>query len=101
MIFREKMKSSLFAKAISLALIVSFSLYNVGFALPEAEIKAPEIAPDSGPLSVEDIGIAIDAGTVKSKFSGTTGKVIVHIQDAHCNFEAQSNISSMLEKLNQ
>ena len=55
-------------------------------------------------VSVEDIMANPDAvaipkelGLIKSKFAGNAGKLIIHIQDAHCNFEAQSNIVSMLE----
>ncbi|MFC1480054.1 hypothetical protein ACFL5Y_01245, partial [Candidatus Omnitrophota bacterium] len=50
-------------------------------------------------LSVNDIGISIDAGTIKSRYLGENGKTIVHIQDAHCNYEAQSNINKILDQL--
>ena len=92
-------KNSFIFKTISITLIVAFSLYNTSYATAEKDALAPSVLSTEAPLSVEDIGIAIDAGTIKSKFSGDTGKVIVHIQDAHCNFEAQSNINKMLDQL--
>jgi phosphomannomutase len=101
MLFLEKIKGTLAARTVAIALIVSFSLYNVGFALPEAEIAPPDIASETGPLSADDISVAIDSGSIRSKYDGNSGKLIVHIQDAHCNFEAQSNISKMLEQLSR
>lgn len=91
-------KSTLF-KSISLLLALTFSFYNVSFAVPKEDIGVPTSVSPSEVLSVDDIGIAIDSGTIKSKHSGNSGKVIVHIQDAHCNYEAQSNINKMLDQL--
>ncbi|MBD3295810.1 MAG: hypothetical protein GF392_00395, partial [Candidatus Omnitrophica bacterium] len=88
-------RRSLFCRIISVALVFAFSFYNVSFAV-ETPIKAPEVSEMRKPLSIDDIGIAIDAATVKSRYQGDSGKVIVHIQDAHCNFEAQSNITKVL-----
>ncbi|MBU1895179.1 MAG: hypothetical protein KJ983_05150, partial [Candidatus Omnitrophica bacterium] len=99
-------KKSRLLKTISFLLVFAFSFYSVSYAIPSpltakdftatqtagAEISVPNV-------SVDDIGIAIDSGTIKSKYSGSTGKVIVHIQDAHCNFEAQSNINKILDQV--
>ncbi|MFH1878404.1 MAG: hypothetical protein ABH883_06330 [Candidatus Omnitrophota bacterium] len=95
-------KKNFFLKAISVFMIFAFSLSNVSFAATE-EVQNPPEKTDvrSEPLNVEDIGIAIDAGTIKSKYSGDKNKVIIHIQDAHCNFEAQTNINKMLDQLNK
>ena len=98
-----KFKKSFFTKATSIFLALTFCFYNVSFAAVEkdpvqSEVIVQEVV-EQGPLSVEDIGIAIDSGTVKSKFSGDTGKVIIHIQDAHCNYEAQNNINKILDQL--
>ncbi len=40
-------------------------------------------------------------GHIKDIYKGSTGKdtVIVHIQDAHCNYDAQTNISNILAEL--
>jgi hypothetical protein len=38
-------------------------------------------------------------GTIIETYNGTNGKLIVHIQDAHVNYEAQKNLSGILESL--
>ncbi len=98
-----KFKNSLLGKIVSLTLVAAFSLYNcdIGAAMTETDLKTPEVMPDAAPFCIDDIGIAIDVGTVRSSFRGNSGKTIVHIQDAHCNFEAQSNISRILEQLSR
>jgi phosphomannomutase len=98
-----KLKNSFLGKVVAVSLIAAFSLYgcDMSFAMTAAEIASSDVVSPADVLSVEDIGIAIDAGTIRSKFSGDTGKTIIHIQDAHCNFEAQSNISRILEQLSK
>ena len=98
MITRD-IKRSLAFKAISLFMVFAFSFYSTGFAVTD-DIVGSSSGPVEEQISgVEDIGIAIDAGTVKSRYSGGTEKVIVHIQDAHCNYEAQSNINKILDQV--
>jgi phosphomannomutase len=99
----SQFKNSFFTKTVAIILVAAFSFYNcdISLAMPDAEIKVPDVMAEASMLSVEDIGIALDAGTVRSKFTGQTGRTIVHIQDAHCNFEAQSNISRILEQLSK
>lgn len=93
-------KKSLVLKVISLFLVFAFSMYNVGFALTEEDLGPPSDMPQvKEVLTAEDVGISIDSGMVKSKFDGTKGKMVVHIQDAHCNYEAQSNINKILNQL--
>lgn len=98
MIFRGMKRTGL-AKTVSILLIFAFSLYGTSFAALEKETEPPVEVDVSAPISVEEVGIAIDAGTIKSKFQGTSGKTVIHIQDAHCNFEAQGNINKMLDQL--
>ena len=76
-------------------------------AQPKAEQKAEEIAePD-----ISDYPVALDPadpssitvpsmyGTIIDSYKGTNGKLIVHIQDAHANYEAQKNIAGIIESL--
>ncbi|HNX90388.1 MAG TPA: hypothetical protein PKG81_00845, partial [Candidatus Omnitrophota bacterium] len=95
-------RKSILGKVINLFLVFTFSCYGVVFATPVAEVKtdAPAVVKTATPadVSVEDIGVAIDCGTVKDRYKGKNDKVIIHIQDAHCNFEAQSNINKMLDQ---
>lgn len=97
-----KLKKSLFFKTVNLVLVFAFSFCNVNIAEARKIVSAPAVADielSVPAVRVEDIGVAIDAGSVKSKYSGSSGKVIIHIQDAHCNFEAQSNINKILGQL--
>jgi hypothetical protein len=94
-------KKPIFLKAVSLVLLFTFLFYNVSFAATEEGTPAPADIEEKKELTIDDIGIAIDAGMVKSKFKGESDKIIVHIQDAHCNYEAQSNITKILEQLSK
>lgn len=88
----------IFRKTISVFVILTFLLSNIAFALPaKSNIELPKnnetiATPDS-------VVVPRDFGLVKSKFNGNSGKLIIHIQDAHCNYEAQSNIVKILEGL--
>ena len=98
MIIRD-LKRSLTFKAISLFMVFAFSFYSTGFAVTDDIVGSGSDAALTRIEGVQDIGIAIDSGTVKSRYSGGTEKVIVHIQDAHCNYEAQSNINKILDQV--
>src|SRR3989338_8900781 len=78
----------LFNKIITYLLIHAFLFSNIAFALPQeklADSTKQEIITDP-----EKIVIPRDAGIVKSKYIGKGGRLVIHSQDAHCNFEAQS-----------
>ena len=90
--FRKKR----FVKILSLLLIQAFLFYNTGFATVD------RISPSSSqnhPVSTKDICISRDMGTIKDVYDGEDGKLVIHIQDAHCNYEAQTNIARILEHL--
>ena len=57
-------------RTVSLFLVLTFSVYNVAFAIPEQD--APTAADVNSILSVDDIGIAIDTGSIKSRYDGST-----------------------------
>ncbi|KJJ85483.1 hypothetical protein OMAG_000649, partial [Candidatus Omnitrophus magneticus] len=92
---------------------MAFSFYNsggVGFAAEAVKdaantatiVEAAPAVVEVYPINnVNDIGIAIDSGTIKSRYQGNTDKVIIHIQDAHCNYEAQDNINKILDQLSK
>lgn len=89
-------------KAVAVFVIQAFILSGAAFAVPTTATtdegfkleKQKEVISDP-----EKIIIPREAGLIKSKFAGKGGKLIVHIQDAHCNFEAQSNIAKIIETL--
>ena len=93
------LRKSYFMKVVSVVLTLTFLSMNSAFAIPERDINSPIETITAKDVSVEDIGIAIDCGTIKSTFNGGNKKIIVHIQDAHCNFEAQSNINKILDQV--
>ena len=45
------------------------------------------------------IRISPELAKVQESYQGKTKKLIIHIQDAHCHYEAQKKISQVLEKL--
>ena len=45
------------------------------------------------------IKISPELAKVQESYQGKTKKLIIHIQDAHCHYEAQKKISQVLEKL--
>ncbi len=97
--FGEGMKKTLLFKLATFFVLFTFSFYSIGYTVPENKVTAPEVQEITDKLTVEDIGVALDYGIVKEKFEGKTDKIIIHIQDAHCNYEAQHNINKMLDQL--
>ncbi|MFA4991685.1 MAG: hypothetical protein WC569_03800 [Candidatus Omnitrophota bacterium] len=70
----------------------------------EAEIE-PAIEEDMDMAGTADeidpyeIYIPEEYGTIIESSRGTNGKLIIHIQDAHANYEAQMNLANILESL--
>lgn len=87
-------------KTIALLLALSVVFSNIVFADTPKNIalvakKQVKITTDP-----ERIIIPRDYGLVKSRYTAKDSKkLVIHIQDAHCNYEAQSNIIKILECL--
>ncbi|MDD5439977.1 MAG: hypothetical protein PHS37_07310, partial [Candidatus Omnitrophica bacterium] len=96
--FLSSFRYSKMAKVFALLVVQSFVFYNVSFASVNQTPPAPEAA-QAAPAkpTIDTIGLSKDIGTIKAKHAGANGKLILHIQDAHCNYEAQTNISKILE----
>ncbi|MBN2453480.1 MAG: hypothetical protein JXB40_04385 [Candidatus Omnitrophica bacterium] len=94
-------KHSIFAKAICLVVAQAFIFSSVCLAVPAADNNTPADTSKKieSVLTADNIVIPKDCGIIKSRFTGKSGKLIVHIQDAHCNYEAQSNIAKIIENL--
>ncbi len=81
------------------------SFYKLAISL----VSAVQIVFLSGPvlaitsLSVKTLQVPQEYGIVKEVFENkpreSNGKIIIHIQDAHCNYEAQKNMAQMLDYL--
>jgi len=86
--------------AVSVLTALIFLLPTPLFAASKNVFAANKTAKAKKSVTdISDIKIPEDIGFVKDSFQGNAGMLIVHIQDAHCNFEAQTNISKILETL--
>ncbi|NQT75984.1 MAG: hypothetical protein HQ566_05635 [Candidatus Omnitrophica bacterium] len=63
------------------------------------ETQTPASTTSESELDPQTIEIPEQYGTVIETHRGTNGRLIVHIQDAHCNYEAQINEANILESL--
>jgi len=95
---RMSRAGGLFTKAISIFVAATFALSSISFALPE-DRKLTTPTHEELVTNPDKIIIPRELGLVKSKFIGNEGRLVIHIQDAHCNYEAQTNIAKMLENL--
>ena len=89
-------------KILSIILLHAFLRYNIAFAAVDKTPPSPEKAHTVQEASIDNIGVPKDIGSVKTRYKGKDGKkLVIHIQDAHCNYEAQTNISKILENLSK
>lgn len=95
-------KNKNFFRIISLFLLQTFIFYNISFAVTDKIPSNPQNDEASSKVVlINDIGISKDVGTIRNKYTGKEGRLIIHIQDAHCNYEAQTNISKILKNLSK
>lgn len=102
-------KKTYFRKIISGIIISVFLFNNPSQAILSDALKPSNTnyqdatnLPVSSQIVVPDpesIIIGDNIGNIKEVFKGENSKLIVNIQDAHCNFEAQTNISNILAVL--
>jgi len=85
-------------KCLSLILAQCFLFYSICYGTIERQAPPDSKVPQEL-LTPEAVGLSKNIGTIKSKYQGKNGKLIIHIQDAHCNYEAQTNIAKILEHL--
>ncbi|MDD3906312.1 MAG: hypothetical protein PHS46_07300 [Candidatus Omnitrophica bacterium] len=91
-------RNKLITKIISLVVIQSFILSSISFAaITKDKSKAPKITPIAA--TADNVTVEKDFGIIKSRFAGNSNKLVINIQDAHCNYEAQTNIVNILEGL--
>ncbi|MBU1128939.1 MAG: hypothetical protein KKE01_07695, partial [Candidatus Omnitrophica bacterium] len=82
---------------------IGIGLLNEAWAAttPSALLSAGpnRVGGPSASFNGEDIRnfvLPYSLGKVNDKWEGSSGKVVVHIQDAHCNYSAQHSISDMI-----
>ncbi|MBU1864631.1 MAG: hypothetical protein KKH94_13305 [Candidatus Omnitrophica bacterium] len=74
------MKTKLFFKVISLSITFIFTVTTIAWSAP----------------SVYTINVPEEEGKVIQRYKGEGDKVIVHVQDAHVNSEAQFNLAKII-----
>jgi hypothetical protein len=84
---------------ISLVVVQSFIFSSISFAADSIQNKLAIPQAKQSIISPDNIVIEKDYGLIKSRFLGNSNKLIINIQDAHCNYEAQTNIINILETL--
>jgi len=87
--------SSKLLKLIALVVVLCFTTTTVGWSTP------PVSVPITKPIQKLNISIPEEFGSIRESFQGEGSKIIVHIQDAHANYEAQSNIRNLLDYLSR
>ena len=95
----------LVALTVAFCFLVSYTASDVQAAVDVG--NDPFVLQEAGPgskfavLDVETFTIPSHLGEVRYSFKGDGDRVVVHMQDAHCNYFAQSKISEIINFLNQ
>nr|MBU1328907.1 hypothetical protein [Candidatus Omnitrophota bacterium] len=88
---------------VSLGCIFGVSLCYAESIWEKQQKASQEATPDAttstSSIVLNEITIPSQYGSIIETHEGTNGKLIVHIQDAHANYEAQKNIAGILESL--
>lgn len=84
---------------ISSVTINAFS--GISALYPDYPALSEDTVPGQAILDPETFFLPSHLGDVVDKHTGTSGKTVVHIQDAHSNYAAQLKISSIIDYVNQ
>lgn len=99
-----------FRKAVSVIVAAAFF---VNYVLPDAwaardngaaQTSVRSAAPSVQPLTpasfdLDTFKLPVNFGEIRSTYKGKPGKVVIHLQDAHCNFYAQHRIADIIDHL--
>ena len=99
-------------KAIALVVVITFTVTTIAWAdggsylgsthnqgSPSPVDLNPSTEIDSSSINIKNLEIPYELGSVKAAYQGAKPEVVVHIQDAHVNEEAQRNIGRIIEYL--
>lgn len=78
------------SRIVSLVVAVSLLFTSPGFSTPPQS---------SSSLNLTNISLPPEWGSVSEVYKGSSDNVIVHIQDAHTNYDAQKNTARIIEHL--
>ncbi|MDP3981931.1 MAG: hypothetical protein Q8Q33_11010, partial [Chlamydiota bacterium] len=94
-------------RIVSLVTLFCFFIGDFGMAkgidyaqpTPPPALQEESQGAPSQKMNLETFQIPRDIGDVKSSFRGSSDKIVVHIQDAHCNYEAQTNSAKIIHDM--
>ena len=95
-------KNKLFKLFICLLTVFAFNCTFVlsdAWALLPVSGSVPQTLP--GISQVENFSLPKSLGEVKFTNAGNSEKIVFHIQDAHCNYDAQKKVSEVISYLNK
>ena len=105
MVFQSMSRQNGWVRVIALAVSVFFFTTQLGFAATPLPLTSSlKIEPASEPLisiKADFIAIPKELGEVLRAHEGSGRGLIVHIQDAHSNYEAQKHIGEILKYLSE
>jgi len=94
--YRQTSKWKIFKKVISIITLHLFIISNISYAVTDIS-RNRDSKIEKSALAVDTLAIPRDYGSVKERSNGGNGKLVLYIQDAHCNYAAQHKIAEMLE----
>ncbi len=77
---------------------IILGLLVVMFSIQDFTVFAQEIE-ENQPKDIFKLSIPSSWGRIKEVYKGSSEAVIIHIQDAHANYEAQKNIANIIDLL--
>ncbi len=101
-------------RSISLSTALCFVWTQTVLAIPQSSSVMPDKTPAQQQAASPDASSAMSAsdldalllinipdafGTVQERSQGNSGKIILHIQDTHANYESQMNTANILDLL--
>ena len=104
-------KKKPFKVLVCLVTLVAFLFSTISFDVAWA-VGTPSGSPGGGSdraggpgvvkgLNVDTFTIPEYLGQIRDSFKSNSDKVVIHIQDAHCNYAAQHKIAEIIEYLNK
>jgi len=88
----------LYRKIIALTVVVCFTITTVAWSAPSLPQVLSSINEKQNSI-VSGIQIPEELGSVKQSFQGSGKELVIQIQNAHANYEAQTNIKRILKFL--
>jgi len=97
------MKKGILFRGISLVIIWTFLITSSSFAIDansgvDSKVAKDKASKQSTLKGVLESSIPSSWGVIREVHNAGSDKLIINVQDAHCDFEAQQNISKILDR---